>query len=85
MKKFCQLYLSTKFQAYILKNDRVWCLEGGKRPFFTLFHAISVFPYFQNVSDLGRSKSILGSFFAYFEEKLTPKHVSRRPNPNFSV
>ena len=42
VKEPCKVYMSTKFQVHILKNDRV-LVEGRKQPFFTLFPAISVF------------------------------------------
>ena len=36
-----------------------------EKAIFTLFPAFSCFPDFHNLSDLGRSKSVLGSFFAF--------------------
>ena len=59
-------------------------LKGEKCHFFTLFPAISVFSRFQKFPDLGRSKIILGSFFAFLS-KMTQKYVSHRPNQKFSV
>ena len=43
-------------------------------PLFTLFRRISAFFLFQFLSDLGRSKRALGSFFAFFT-KIWPKNI----------
>ena len=64
LKEPYQVYKCTTFHVDILKNGRVLVFWRSKK---AIFHALSIsaFPDFQNLSDLRRSKSVLGSFFAF--------------------
>ena len=73
------------FMQITWKNGWVLVFWRLKRPFFTLFPAISVFSRFSKFVRFGTFKSVLWSFFAFLTKHWTQKHVLRRPNPNFSV
>ena len=81
VKEHCQVYMCTEFHEYILKNDRVLAFWKTKTACFLFLR----FTIFQNLSELGRSKSVLGSFFVFLTKKMTQKDVSYCPNPKFSV
>ena len=64
-----------------------WRLEGRKRPFSPYFRRFLHFSDFQNFSDFGRSKSVLGSFFAFLT-KNWPKnmyHATQTQNFQFDL
>ena len=53
------------FKQISWKMPEFWCFEGPKRPFSRYFRQFLHFFDFQNLSDLGRSKSVLGPFFTF--------------------
>ena len=58
--------MSTKIQVNILKNDRVLVFWSSETTIFSRHsRQFLYFPDFKNLSDLGRSKSILGSIIAF--------------------
>ena len=66
MKEPCKVYVCTKFQVDILKNDPSFgVLKVETCHFFTHFPANSAFCDFQNFYFFGGLKSSLGSFFAF--------------------
>ena len=73
------------FQLDILKNDQVLVFWRSKRPFLTLFPAISVFCPFSKFVLFGSFKKCFRVIFRVIDEKLPQKHVSRRQKPKFSV
>ena len=69
VKEPCQVYMCTKFYVDILKIAEFWCFKGKKRHFSRCFLRFLHFPDFQNLPDLGYSKSVLGPFFAFLTKK----------------
>ena len=85
VKETCQVCICTKFHVDILKNGRVLVFGRSKRSFFTLFPAISVFSQFSKLVRFGPFKKCSGVTFRVVDEQLTQEHLSRLPNPLFSV
>ena len=83
--ELCQVYACTKFQVDILNNDRVLLFWRSKQPFFSLVPAFSVFFRFSKFVRFWPFRKFSRVIFRVLDEKLTRKHVSRCPNPKFSV
>ena len=66
--------MCAKFEVDILKTAEFCRFEYPKRTLLTLFMRISEFSYFQILSNLVRSKGVLGSFFCVLVEK-GPKNM----------
>ena len=84
MKEHLSVNKCTKFQIDISKNGRVLPFWMSKRPFFKPFQTISAFLRFSIFFDLGRTKSVSGSFCALFT-KLDAKTCSALSKPKIYI
>ena len=84
-KNPCQVYTCTQFQVHILENARVLAFWWSKTAIFTLFPAISAFFQFLKFVLFWLFKKCSRVIFRVLDKKITQKHISRRPNPKFSV
>ena len=77
--------MCTKFQVDIMENDRILVFWRSKTVIFHAVHGdFRIFPSFI-FSRFGPFKKCSRVIFRVLDGKLTQKHVSRRPNPKFSV
>ena len=65
MNEHLSVEMCTNFQAAIVKNGWVLAFWISKRPLLPYSRGFRHFPDFQILSDLGRSKSVLGSFSVF--------------------
>ena len=71
VKEPCQLYMCAKFQVDILKMPDFWRFVGRNGHVSPYSRRFLHFSDFQILSDLGRSKSVLGSCFCVLDKNRT--------------